>query len=82
VVHARVAVFLMRREKARAIYAEKRDEWCVLRFGCWKVDICCWFCGLIMMILNGICGAPKRGTMNGILCSCVRLQYVIIRCRF
>jgi len=33
-------------EKARAIYGVKRDEWCVLRFGCWMVDICCWLCGL------------------------------------
>ena len=65
---------------ARAIYVVKRDECCVLRLGCLAVDIYCKFLSNKIIISNIICGAPKRETMNGILCSCVRLQYVIIRC--
>ena len=50
VVHARVAVFLMRRVEARAIYEEKRDEWCVLRLGLWLLVVCCWLFGLKIII--------------------------------
>ena len=34
VVHAKGGGVFEAEEKARAIYAVKRDEWCVHRFGC------------------------------------------------
>jgi len=43
-------LFLMSRAEARAIYAEKHDEWCVLRLGCWLLVVCCWLFVLKIMI--------------------------------
>ena len=42
--------------------------------------MCCIFFRSWIMKIIEFSAVPKRWMMNGILCSCARLQYVIIRC--
>ncbi len=65
--------------KTRAIYVVKNEEWCVLRYwllGCMFLIV--GFKGLIIMNYFEFSEVPKQRMMNGRLCSCTRLQTVLI----